>query len=237
MLPGMSRAAVTPKGRVLRHPGDLQWLERRRLQAADLFAQGKTRAEVAGELGVSAQTASRWYARWRDGGAAGMRTARQGKPAQLGSAELARVRRVLDRGAVAAGFDRDLWTLGRVAEVIERVTGVGHHPGHVWRILKRRRWSLQRPARKAVERNEAEIAGGLPRSGRGSSKRPNAQSLALLHRRIGRQRVPTLIGPEPTRGVTQVDTWGTSAQGQGHAHKARARAAPGGPHQVAGGLA
>jgi hypothetical protein len=66
MLPGMSRAAVTSKGRVLRHPGDLQWLERRRLQAADLFAQGKTRA----------QTASRWYARWGDGGAAGLRTAR-----------------------------------------------------------------------------------------------------------------------------------------------------------------
>jgi transposase len=151
MLRGMSRAAVTPKGRVLRHPGDLEWLERRRLQAADLFAQGKTRAEVAGELGVSAQTASRWYARWRGGGIAGMRTARQGKPAQLGPAELAKIRRVLDRGAVAAGFDNDLWTLARVA-------GVAHHPGHVWRILKAVRWSLQRPARKAVERDEAKIA-------------------------------------------------------------------------------
>lgn len=98
VLPGMSRAAVTSKGRVLRHPGDLQWLGRRRLQAADLFAQGKTRAEVAGELGVSAQTAGRWWQRWRDGGAAAMRTARQGKPARLGPAELARVRRVLDWG-------------------------------------------------------------------------------------------------------------------------------------------
>ena len=96
MLPGMSRAAVTSKGRVLRHPGDLQWLERRRLQAADLFTQGKTRAEVAGELRVSAQTASRWYGRWRDGGTAGLRTARQGKPAQLGPTELAKIRRVLD---------------------------------------------------------------------------------------------------------------------------------------------
>jgi transposase len=120
MLPGMSRAAVTPKGRVLRHPGDLQWLQRRRLQAADLFAQGKTRAEVAGELGVSAQTASRWWQRWRDAGAAGMRTARQGKPAQLGPTELAKIRRVLDRGAAAAGFGNDRWTLARVAEVIER---------------------------------------------------------------------------------------------------------------------
>ena len=133
-------------------------MERRRLQAADLFAQGKTRAEVAGELGVSAQTTSRWYTRWRDGGAAGMRTARQGKPAQLGPTELAKIRRVLDQGAVAAGFDNDLWTLERVAEVIERVTGVAHHPGHVWRLLKAMRWSLQRPARKAVERDEAEIA-------------------------------------------------------------------------------
>jgi hypothetical protein len=53
-------------------------VERRRLQAADLFALGKTRAEVAGDLGVSAQTTSRRYAHWRDGGVAGMRTARQG---------------------------------------------------------------------------------------------------------------------------------------------------------------
>ena len=82
-------------------------------------------------------------------------------PGQAGPArpaQLARIRRVLDRGAVAAGFDNDLWTLARVAEVIERVTGVSHHPGHVWRLLKAMRWSLQRPARKAVERDEAEIA-------------------------------------------------------------------------------
>jgi DNA-binding NarL/FixJ family response regulator len=50
----MSRSAVSSNGRVLRHPGDLQWLERRRLQAAELFAQGKSNTEVAHQLGVSA---------------------------------------------------------------------------------------------------------------------------------------------------------------------------------------
>jgi hypothetical protein len=34
---------------------------------------------------------------------------------------------------------------------------VAHHPGHGWRILKAMRWSLQRPAGKAVERDQAEI--------------------------------------------------------------------------------
>jgi transposase len=119
---------------------------------------GQDQGPGPGELGVSAQTASRWHGRWLRGGTAGIQTARQGTPARLGPAELAKLRRVLDRGAVQAGFDNDPWTLARVATVIEQVTGVAHHPGHIWRILKAMRWSLQRPARKAVERDEAEIA-------------------------------------------------------------------------------
>jgi transposase len=154
----MSRSAVSSNGRVLRHPGDLQWLERRRLQAAELFAQGKSNTEVAHQLGVSAQTAGRWYARWRDGGVAGMRTAPHGKPARLGPAELARVRRVLERGPVAAGFDTDLWTLARVAEVIERTTGGGGPPWARVAHPARAGWSPQRPARQAAERDGAEIA-------------------------------------------------------------------------------
>jgi transposase len=39
--------------------------------------------------------------------------------------------------------------------VIERLTGVSYHPGHVWKLLRHR---LQRPARRAVERDERAIA-------------------------------------------------------------------------------
>ena len=43
--------------------------------------------------------------------------------------------------------------------MIEQVTGVAYHPGHVWKLLRRRLgWRLQRPARRAVERDEQAIA-------------------------------------------------------------------------------
>jgi transposase len=57
------------------------------MQAAELFAQGKSKAQVAGELGVSAQTADRWWRRWRDGGVAGVRTG--GSPPTLAARQAA----------------------------------------------------------------------------------------------------------------------------------------------------
>jgi transposase len=43
--------------------------------------------------------------------------------------------------------------------VIERLTGVGYHPGHVWKLPRRRiGWRLQRPARRAVKRDQRAIA-------------------------------------------------------------------------------
>ena len=41
-----------------------------------------------------------------------------------------------------------------MAAVIERLTGVRYHPGHVWKILGAMKWRLQRPAKQAKERNE-----------------------------------------------------------------------------------
>jgi hypothetical protein len=59
---------------------------------------------------------------------------------------------------MANGFDTDLWTLERVAVVITQLTGVRYHPGHGWVILRRRLgWTLQRPERRARERDEQAI--------------------------------------------------------------------------------
>jgi transposase len=134
-------------------------LEARRLQAAELFAQDHSQAEVARTLGVSRQSAHVWHARFEQGGVDALRSrGPTGPDPQLSPADLARIEQALLQGAKANGFDTDLWTLERVAVVITQLTGVRHHPGHVWSILRHRLgWTLQRPERRAMERDEEAI--------------------------------------------------------------------------------
>jgi transposase len=133
-------------------------MERRRKQAGRLFGQGKSQADVARELAVSRQSVSRWHAEWQSGGSGALRAAgRAGRLPHLGPAELRRVERRLEKGPAGNGYPTDMWTIQRVAEVIESETGVAYHPGHVWRVLRQMGWSRQRPARRAVERDDEAI--------------------------------------------------------------------------------
>lgn len=63
---------------------------------------------------------------------------------------------ILLKGAKAAGFATDLWTLERVAQVIARELGVTYHPGHVWYILRGMGWSAQKPERRRSDRHLAQ---------------------------------------------------------------------------------
>jgi transposase len=134
--------------------------EARRLRAAELFAQGHSQAEVAKELGVSRQSAHVWHTRFAQGGVDALRSrGPTGPDPKLSATQLAKVEQALLQGAMANGFDTDLWTLERVAVVITQLTGVRYHPGHVWSILRHRLgWTLQRPERRASERDEEAIA-------------------------------------------------------------------------------
>jgi transposase len=134
---------------------DFNALEQRRKQAARLFAAGKLMlAAISRQLRVSRQSVSRWYRQWKRSGSAGLKGAgRAGRKPRLDKKQLWRVDVALRKGARANGFNTDLWTLPRVAMVIERVTGVHYHPGHVWKVLGAMEWTLQRPAKQARERN------------------------------------------------------------------------------------
>ncbi len=112
-------------------------MEARRMQAADLFRRGVIPAQIARRLGVSHQVVSEWRKTWQQGGRAALRGAGlAGRRPKLTRAQLAKVEKTLLRGAEANGYGTDLWTLPRVAEVIERMTGVAYHPGPVWYLLR-----------------------------------------------------------------------------------------------------
>jgi transposase len=100
----------------------------------------------------------RWFRAWRKGGRPALRAAgRAGRKPRLLPEQLSGVEAALRQGPRAHGFRTNLWTLPRVARVIEQLTGVHYHPGHVWRLLGAIDWTLQRPAKRATERNHAAI--------------------------------------------------------------------------------
>jgi transposase len=153
-------------------------MEERRMRAADLFRRGVIPAEIARQLGVTHQVVSEWRKTWRQGGRAALRSAgRVGRPAKLSPAQLTKVEKALAKGAEANGYVTDLWTLPRVAEVIERLSGVAYHPGYVWYILRNQlRWSWQRPARRAVERDDEAIEHWVNRRWPQLKKEPGAST-------------------------------------------------------------
>jgi len=143
--------------RVLRR--DRQALERRRKQAARLFAKPRlTQASIARELKVSRMSVSRWHRQWKKSGLQALKAApRAGRKPLLNDRQLQRVQAALLKGARAHSFSADLWTLPRVATVVARITGVRYHPGHVWKVLGSLHWTLQKPERQAKERNAEQV--------------------------------------------------------------------------------
>lgn len=133
-------------------------MEKRRQQAAKLFSKDCSAPEVARRLGVARQAAYRWKNAWEQGGRAALASkGPAGRKAKLTAAQTQKVTRALLAGPSTHGYKTDLWTLPRVAALIQELTGVAYHPGHVWRLLGASGFSCQRPERRAVERDEKAI--------------------------------------------------------------------------------
>ncbi len=119
--------------------------EARRLRAGELFAQGHSVAEVAAAVGVTDESARRWRVRWAKGGVRALHRRRaSGRPPKLSDEQVRQIEQALLAGALANGFDNDLWTLRRVAQVVERTSGMRLTPASVWRLLGNvnSRWDL-----------------------------------------------------------------------------------------------
>jgi transposase len=144
----------------LQVPRDRAALEHRRREALELIDSGISQAEAARRLGVVRQAVSQWVAARRAGGTKSV--ASKGKPGPKtapNEATRKRIEAAMIKGPKANGYRNDLWTLRRVAEVIERITGTKPSTTRTWNLMREMGWSCQRPARRARQQNAEQVRG------------------------------------------------------------------------------
>jgi|SRR5215207_7299239 len=134
------------------------WREGRRLRAWELKKEGWSQQRIADALGVSKGAVSQWMKRAREGGVEALkRRPAPGASPRLSEEQRAQLPELLAQGAEAYGFRGDVWTCERVAEVIRKEFGVSYHPAHVSRLVRKLGLSLQKPRRRANQRDEEAI--------------------------------------------------------------------------------
>ena len=133
--------------------------EKVRLEAADMIEAGDSDLVIARRLRVSRMSANRW----RRALAAGGRDALASKGAggakcKLSPAQVTELEAVLDEGPAACGYLDQCWTLARVTDLVWQRFGVQYTLAGVHLLLHRAGWSVQVPARRAAERDEAAVS-------------------------------------------------------------------------------
>jgi transposase len=131
-----------------------------RLRAVELVcAEGWKPARVAEALGCSTRSVQLWVrksSRGRRKSALKTGKAPGAKP-KLDARQKRRLLKLLAAGPEAAGFTGQLWTCPRITGLIRREFHVSYHVGYLPTLLKGLGWSVQKPKRRALERNEDAI--------------------------------------------------------------------------------
>jgi transposase len=139
-----------------------------------MLLAGKTPAQVAQAVGVARQTAYTWKAVLDEGGIDALRAMpTRGRPARLDEQQLQQLGRILVGKPTDHGFGTELWTLKRVGVLIERQFGVKFGQTQIWRILGGLGFSVQKPERRAMERDEDAVQAWKRRTWPGLKKKPS----------------------------------------------------------------
>jgi transposase len=131
-------------------------MEERRLEGGRLLKEGKlSKAEIARQLGVTRGSVTVWAKAIEAGGLRRLRQRKSsGRKSKLTGEVKKKLKRLLDRGALAAGFPTDRWTLVRVSELLKKEFDISYHPNALGRVLDQLGYSVQMPLPRAAERDE-----------------------------------------------------------------------------------
>jgi transposase len=140
----------------MRPKGTPEQLAARRTQALQLLTDGHSPTVVARRMGVTRQTIYEWKANAKRKRRTSKR--RPGSVCRLSPVQQKHLARELLRGAYAHGYPEDHWTLDRIGRVIYDLFAVRYHPSSVWHLLRRMRWSSQKPQRTGMQRDDDGVA-------------------------------------------------------------------------------
>ena len=131
--------------------------ERRRL-AYRWLRRGISKAEVPRRLEVSWTAVQKWEKRRLADGPSSWREHKHPGPyRRLTAEQRKKLQKLRLEGARGHGYETDLWTLKRKAEVIQDEFGVEYTESGAWRLLRDMGFSAQIPLLRALERDERYI--------------------------------------------------------------------------------
>jgi transposase len=136
-------------------PADYELLRRR---CAALKEQNWPQVKIAQALGMTEGWVSQTLKKYRQDGPEALVWKKPAGPlCRLDEQQLAQLVTELNKGAVAHGFEGQVWTRQRVNAVITKLFGVSYDPSQVGRLLKRVGWSRQKPQPKARQQDAAAV--------------------------------------------------------------------------------
>lgn len=147
--------------------------EKIRTAAVKAVLSGQKQNHVAKVFGVWPTAVCNWMRLYKKSGFDSLKgTTSSGRPPKLDTKQRERLYELLKRGAIAAGFQTELWTGKRVAWLIKKEFGVRYHHQYVPTLLHDIGFTLQKPARVARERDEKKIRAWVTRTWPAIKKKP-----------------------------------------------------------------
>jgi transposase len=143
----------------MRPNGTAHQLATRRERVLRLLQRGRAPAELAEAIGVTLRSIQRWRREARYPRVQRSHSRRPAcRPSRLTAQQTERLRKTLLKSARAYGYAEEYWTLARIADVIWKLFKVHYTPSGVWHLLRRMRWSCQKPQRVAFQHDDQAIA-------------------------------------------------------------------------------
>lgn len=130
--------------------------EKKRWQALSLMADGAVAAQVAKQLGMSANWISETVHRYNDGGAATVKNKSKNQSSKTVTAEqIKELESLIESGRTT---DERLWSATQIKRWVAETTGIEIHRTTAWRMFAKLNFSRQvpRPAHEARASIEAQ---------------------------------------------------------------------------------